>query len=87
MLHTTALTLGEREVADLARQHFIDYAQVVTRLNTVVPEAVLRFLQREGLTPGAADAVLSQVNRTVEEGWRRSDDIARPGAPGATSRL
>jgi ferritin-like metal-binding protein YciE len=87
MLHTTALALGEREVADLARQHFIDYAQVVTRLNTVVPEAVLRFLQREGLAPTGSDAVLPEVNRTVEEGWRRSEGGPQTGAPAATSRL
>lgn len=81
MLHTTALALGEREVADLARQHFVDYAQVVTRLNTVVPEAVLRFLQREGLTPTGSDVVLLEVNRMVEEGWRRSEGLPQSGAP------
>ncbi len=87
MLHTTALALGEREVADLARQHFIDYAQVVTRLNTVVPEAVLRFLQREGLTPTGSDTVLQEVNRSVEEGWRRSAASPQAGAPAGASRL
>lgn len=87
MLHTTALALGEREVADLARQHFIDYAQVVTRLNAVVPEAVLRFLQREGLAPTGTDVVLGEVSRAVEEGWRRPEELARPGATAAASRL
>jgi len=84
MLHTTALALGEREVADLARQHFIDYAQVVTRLNQVVPTAVVRLLQREGLA--ASDAVLSEVNRTVEEGWSRTD-ASRTTQPSATPVL
>jgi ferritin-like metal-binding protein YciE len=87
MLHTTALALGEREVADLARQHFIDYAQVVRRLNTVVPEAVLRFLQREGLTPTGSDAVLPEVKRVVEEGWRSSEGVPQTDAPAATPRL
>jgi ferritin-like metal-binding protein YciE len=84
MLHTTALALGEREVSELARQHFIDYAQVVTRLNTVVPEAVVRLLQREGL--GAPEAVLSEVNRAVEEGWSRAD-ASRTTQPSATPVL
>jgi ferritin-like metal-binding protein YciE len=84
MLHTTALAVGEREVAELARQHFIDYAQVVTRLNTVVPAAVVRLLQREGMA--ATDAVLSEVNRTVEEGWNRTD-ASRTGQPAATPVL
>jgi ferritin-like metal-binding protein YciE len=82
MLHTTALALNEREVSDLARQHFIDYAQVVTRLNTVVPAAVVRLLQREGLS--ATGEVLREVNRTVEEGWSRTD-ASRPGEAAATT--
>lgn len=84
MLHTTALALGDREVADLARQHFIDYAQVVTRLNQVVPAAVVRLLQREGLA--ASDAVLNEVNRTVQEGWSQTD-ASRIGQPSATPVL
>ena len=84
MLQTTALALGEREVSDLARQHFIDYAQVVTRLNQAVPEAVVRLLQREGLA--ASDAVLNEVNRTVEEAWSRTD-ASRTRQPSATPVL
>lgn len=84
MLHTTALATGDREVSELARQHFIDYAQVVTRLNQVVPAAVLRLLQREGLA--FADAVLNDVNRTVEEGWSRTE-ASRTAAPPTTPVL
>ncbi len=84
MLHTTALALGEREVSDLARQHFVEYAQVVTRLNEVVPAAVVRLLQREGLA--ATDAVLNEVNRTVEEAWSRTD-ASRTTQPSATPVL
>ena len=35
MLHTTALALDDREVADLARQHFADYAEAVTLLHNI----------------------------------------------------
>ncbi|HET8624151.1 MAG TPA: hypothetical protein VFM14_11350 [Gemmatimonadales bacterium] len=84
MLHTTALALGERDVSDLARQHFIEYAQVVTRLNSVIPASVVRLLQREGLA--ASDAVLSEVNRTVEEGWSRTE-TSRTDRPAATPVL
>ena len=84
MLHTTALATGDREVSDLARQHFIDYAQVVTRLNQVVPAAVLRLLQREGLA--FSDAVLNDVNRTVEEGWARTEP-SRTTYPSSTPAL
>jgi ferritin-like metal-binding protein YciE len=84
MLHTTALATGDTEVSDLARQHFIDYAQVVTRLNQVVPAAVLRLLQREGLA--FSDAVLNDVNRTVEEGWSRTE-ASRTAVPPTTPVL
>ncbi len=67
MLHTTALSLEEQEVADLARQHFADYAQAVTLLHNVVPGAVLRFLREDGLP--VRDDVLPEISRTIEEVW------------------
>jgi ferritin-like metal-binding protein YciE len=67
MLNTTALALDEREVADLAHQHFSDYAQAVTRLHNVIPAAVVRFLREEGL-PVRGD-VLPEISRTIEEVW------------------
>jgi ferritin-like metal-binding protein YciE len=74
MLHTTALALEEQEVADLARQHFADYAQTVTLLHNVVPGAVLRFLREDGLP--VREDVLPQVSRTIEEIWRSQSDQA-----------
>lgn len=70
MLQSTALSLGEQEVADLARQHYRDYADAVMRLNNLIPAAVVRFLQQEGLP--ARDAVVAQVNRDVQEAWRQT---------------
>jgi hypothetical protein len=70
MLHTTALALNEQEVAELAHQHYRDYADAVMRFNNLVPAAVVRFLQQEGL-PAREDAVL-QVNRNVHEAWRQT---------------
>jgi hypothetical protein len=67
MLHTTALGLQEQEVADLARQHFADYAQAVTLLHNVIPGAVLRFLREDGLP--VREEVLPEISRTIEEIW------------------
>jgi ferritin-like metal-binding protein YciE len=75
MLHTTALALEDQEVADLARQHFADYAQVVTLLHNVIPGAVLRFLREEGLP--VRETVLPEISRTIEEVWRSQPDQAR----------
>ena len=74
MLHTTALALQEREVAELARQHFADYAQSVTLLHNLVPGAVLRFLREEGLP--VQENVLPEISRTIEEIWHAQSDRA-----------
>ena len=67
MLETTALGLDEREVGDLAHQHFSDYAQTVTLLHNVVPGAVLRFLREDGLP--VREDVLPEISRGIEEVW------------------
>jgi ferritin-like metal-binding protein YciE len=74
MLHTTALALDEREVAELARQHFSDYAKVVTQLHNLIPAAVVRFLREDGLS--VRDNVLPEVSRTIEEIWHATADQA-----------
>ena len=67
MLHTTALTLDDAEVADLAQQHFTDYAQTVMRLHNIIPAAVIRYLKEDGLP--VREDVLPRVERTIEEAW------------------
>jgi ferritin-like metal-binding protein YciE len=74
MLHTTALSLEEREVAQLARQHFADYAQSVTLLHNVIPGAVIRFLREEGLP--VQESVLPQISQTIEEIWHAQSNQA-----------
>jgi ferritin-like metal-binding protein YciE len=74
MLHTTALALQEREVAELARQHFADYAYAVTLLHNVIPGAVVRFLREEGLP--VREDVLPEISRTIEETWHSQSDQA-----------
>ena len=74
MLHTTALSLDEREVAELARQNFADYAQSVTLLHNIIPGAVIRFLREEGLP--VQESVLPQISRTIEEIWHAQSDQA-----------
>lgn len=72
MLHTTALALDDQEVAELAQQHFRDYAGAVVRFNDFVPAAVVRFLENEGL-PVRSD-VVEQVNNTVQEAWKQASE-------------
>ena len=84
MLHTTALALDEREVADLARQHLLDYTQAVTRLNATVPAAVIRYLKEEGFP--VREDVLPQIERTVEEAWQTQPSASSPAGEQATLR-
>jgi hypothetical protein len=74
MLYTTALSLEEREVGELARQHFSDYALAVTTLHNVIPGAVLRFLREDGLP--VREDVLPEISRTIEETWHSQSDQA-----------
>jgi hypothetical protein len=84
MLHTTALALEEQEVAALARQHFADYAQAVTLLHNVIPDAVVRFLREEGLP--VRETVLPEISRTIEEIWRSQSEQARRAAETSGAR-
>lgn len=72
MLHTTAAALDDQEVGDLAQQHLRDYTETIMRLNALVPAAVVRFLQQEGLP--AREDVVPEVNRTIKEVWRQTSD-------------
>jgi hypothetical protein len=68
MLHTTGLSFDDREVAELAQQGFTDYAEALTRLQGIIPAAVVGYFRQEGLP--ARDDVAPQVRRTVEEVWQ-----------------
>jgi ferritin-like metal-binding protein YciE len=67
MLNTTALALGDKEVADLATQHLRNYAWAVIALHYIIPAVVVRSLQNEGLP--AREDVLTDVFRNVEKAW------------------
>lgn len=67
MLHTTALSLGDREVADIAHRYLRDHARNVMLLHNVIPGAVIAFLQKDGL-PARSDA-LDEVSRNIESVW------------------
>jgi len=84
MLHTTALSLQEQEVADLAREHFADYAHAVTLLHNLVPSAVLRFLQEDGLPVN--QGVLPEISRTIEEIWHAQSDQAPRAAESSVAQ-
>jgi len=68
MLFTTARSLDEDRVAELAERHLRDYADALMTLHDAIPGAVVEFLQRDGLPARAV--VLPDVANTVEDIWR-----------------
>jgi hypothetical protein len=67
MLHTTAVTLNDSKVADLAFAHLRDYAKASMTLFNIVPEAVVEFLGQEGFP--VHDDVAAKINDAVDEIW------------------
>jgi hypothetical protein len=84
MLYTTALSLDDQEVSELAHQHYRDYTEAVLRFNNLVPAAVVRYLQQEGL-PAREDAV-EQVSRNIQEAWRQTSH-SRANEPVSARKL
>jgi hypothetical protein len=68
MLHTTGLSLDDREVAELAQQGFTDYAEALTRLQRIIPPAVVSYFKQEGLP--VRDDVVPKVLRALEDAWQ-----------------
>lgn len=85
MLHTTAISLGDQEVSSLAQRHLNDYTKVVSRLNAIVPPAVIQFLKEEGLP--ASEQHLSEINRNIENAWSQSAAATTGAAQTTSSRL
>jgi ferritin-like metal-binding protein YciE len=75
MLHTTALALGDNEVATLAHRHLADYARVVMTLHNIIPVAVVQFLKEDGMPVN--QTVLAQVARNIDEVWTSQSGSVR----------
>jgi ferritin-like metal-binding protein YciE len=65
MLHTTALGLGNPQVASLAKQSLTDYAGAIERINEILPGVVARELEKDDhqVQQGAAAATRTMVSK------------------------
>jgi ferritin-like metal-binding protein YciE len=68
MLLTTARALNDPRVADVAERHLRAHAKSVMTLHDIIPAAVVKFLEEDGL-PAQKD-VLPAIARTLEDVWR-----------------
>lgn len=82
MLHTTALALDDQEVAELSLQHYRDYTETVLQLNKLVPAAVVRYLELEGLP--AREEAAHLANQHVQDAWRQT--AASPASEPVSAR-
>ncbi len=69
MLYTTATSLGDTIVANLAHNHLQDYAKATMTLHNIVPAAVVKLLQEDHLP--AREDVLSEVQEKIESVWHQ----------------
>jgi hypothetical protein len=67
MLHTTALTLGDAEIAAIAQIQLGDHAAAMMSLQRIIPTATVTFLAEEGMTVDRS--VLSVIAASVDEAW------------------
>ena len=70
MLHTTASALGDSRVASLAERHLQDHADNIMRINEIMPEVVIRELQKDGHQ--ADKAAASATRKAVSRSWESS---------------
>lgn len=68
MLHTTALSLGDTEVADTARVHLGAHADAMMALQRIIPAATIAYLASENLAPDAS--ILAKVDETISQSWK-----------------
>jgi ferritin-like metal-binding protein YciE len=72
MLHTTALGLGNRQVAELAERHLTGYAGAIERINEVMPGVVHRELIKDGHR--ADEAAVAATREAVARAWHSIED-------------
>jgi len=68
MLHTTATALGDGRVASLAERHLRDHTDAIMRINEIMPEVVIRELEKDGHR--ADNAAVEATRQAVLRSWQ-----------------
>lgn len=68
MLHTTAATLGDARVAELAEKHLRGYAAAVQDINRLIPAVVVHDLAKDGLDVDAG--VVDSARAAIDSAWK-----------------
>jgi ferritin-like metal-binding protein YciE len=70
MLYTTADSLGNTQVADMAEKHLRGYAGAVQQVNHLIPEVVVRELIKDG--HAASNDAVAKANRVIDQAWQQT---------------
>lgn len=73
MLHTTAKSLGDEPVAQLAQQHLENHAKCVMTIHNIIPPAVMRYLRDEGFE--VRQDQLAGIARTTQSAWHSDEGV------------
>ncbi len=69
MLHTTALSLGDRETADLAARNVKDNAEFMSWIQNILPQIVVRDLQKNHeVTPD--QTAIEETHKLIGNIWK-----------------
>jgi hypothetical protein len=74
MLHTTTMSLGDQETANVAERGYKDMARFCMEIDDLMPGLVLAELRQDG---HAARDVAAHCDRLVSEAWRPTGARAR----------
>lgn len=70
MLHTTSTALGNSQVATVCEEHLRGYAKAIQEINHIIPNVVVRELQKDGHS--AVMSAADTTRRIVDEAWKET---------------
>ncbi len=73
MLHTTAKSLGDEPVAQLAQTHLQNHAKCVITIHNLIPPAVMRYLRDESFSVRTDQ--LPEISRATQRVWNSENDV------------
>ncbi len=76
MLHTTAASLDDDAVAELAKGHLEGHARNVLTIHNMVPAAVMTFLKEDGF-PVRTER-LEEIGRVTQRAWENESGAVQP---------
>ena len=75
MLHTTALAVNDSDVAEITRQHMMDYPPLIMAISELVPDAVVADLAADKAVISNHSAA-EQAGANLKDSWRHASSAS-----------